>query len=211
MLPLVLDLSRLRLVLVGNGAASCRRLALLDEAGARALAVFAAAPSTELVAASGARLRPHWPSPDELGAAQLVFIADAPSDLRPVFVAQARSAGALVHVEDMPELSDALAPAVLRRGDLTIAISTGGGSPGLAAALKHFLGEVIGPEWQGRLDELATLRRQWRRSGALPAVVGRRTMEWIARRGWLPATPPAFLATANDRADTQEARPLGLG
>ena len=45
MLPLVLDVSRLRLLLLGGGEAALRRLQLLEEAGARDVAVFAAAPS----------------------------------------------------------------------------------------------------------------------------------------------------------------------
>lgn len=210
MLPLVLDLARLRLVLIGNGEAASRRLALLDDARAQQLTVFAPSPSSELAAASGARLQRRWPSGGELAKAQLVFIADAPTDLRPVFAEYAHTAGALVHVEDAPLLSDAHAPAVLRRGDLTIAIATGGASPGLAAELKRFLGDLIGPEWQGRLDELARLRRRWRRAGARPMAVRRRTREWISRRGWLPAESPSFRAIANDRGP-RAARPLTVG
>lgn len=211
MLPLILDLARLRLVLVGSGVAARRRLALLEEAGARELTVFAPQPSSELAEAAGTRLRRRWPSPGDLATAQLVFIADAAAELRPLFAQYARSAGALVHVEDAPGISDAHAPAVLRRGALTIAVATGGASPGLAAEIKRFLGELIGPEWQGRLDELASLRRRWRRAGALPLAVRRRTREWISRRCWLPAEPPAFPATANDRASAPAARPLTMG
>lgn len=193
MLPLVLDLAQLRLILIGSGAAACRRLVLLEEAGAVVLTVFAPAPSTALATASGARLQRRWPTTKDLTGAHLVFIADAPAALRPRLAEAARRTGAVVHVEDAPQSSDAHAPAVLRRGDLTIAISTGGAAPGLAAELRRFLGELIGPEWQGRLDELAVLRQGWRHAGALPLAVRRRTREWITRRGWLPAVKPSAL------------------
>src|SRR6185369_3001873 len=92
------------------------------------------------------------------------------------------------------------APALLRRGDLLLTVSTGGRSPGLARRLKRFLEGIFGAEWQDRLEALATLRQAWREAGALPADIARRTEEWVDRHHWLdtdahaaslpPATPP---------------------
>jgi precorrin-2 dehydrogenase / sirohydrochlorin ferrochelatase len=195
MLSLSLDLTRLRLALIGNGAAAARRLAWLDEAGAASATVFAAAPSPELVEIAGARLTPHWPESGELAGFQLVFIADLPEAQRSALAAAARAAGAIVHVEDVPSLCDAHAPAVLRRGDLTIAISTNGTAPGLAAELKHFLGGIFGPEWRGRLDELKTLRQRWRQAGAGHDTVRHLTAARLSRHGWLKKSRGA---AAND-------------
>jgi precorrin-2 dehydrogenase/sirohydrochlorin ferrochelatase len=195
MLPLMLDVARLRLILVGNGAAALKRLRLLDEAGASALTVHADAPSGALSAAAGSRLRRFLPAAHDLAAAQLLFVADPAPKQRATLVAAARAAGIIVHVEDEPLLSDAQAPAVLRQGALTIAVSTGGASPTLAARLKRFLGEFFGPEWRERLDEVAALRRHWREAGATPAIIALRTDEWISRRGWLEISmmPPGLL------------------
>ena len=226
MLPMVLDVTRLRLVLVGNGAAAERRLALLDEAGAADLTVYADEPSLRLAHRAGARLVRRLPSAQELAAARVVFIAERAArhvhDLaataraagarlvhrlpsaqelaaaRIVFIAEraarhahdlaatARAAGALVHVEDEPDLCDMHAPATLRRGDLLIAVSTGGQSPALAGQVKRFLGALFGTEWQQRLDELAALRHGWREGGADLETVACWTEEWIGRQGWLP-------------------------
>ena len=186
MLPLVVDLGRLRVVLVGNGESALRRLRLLAEAGARTLALYADTPSPALAAAAGSRLVRRLPLAQELAAAHLVFIADAPPRLRSALAETARAGGALVHVEDTPLLSDLHAPAILRRGDLTIAVSTGGRSPALAAQVKRFLGRLFGPEWQERLDGLAKLRRDWRDGGADAPTVARRTDQWIDGQGWLP-------------------------
>jgi precorrin-2 dehydrogenase/sirohydrochlorin ferrochelatase len=79
---------------------------------------------------------------------------------------------------------------VLRRGDLTIAVSTGGGSPGLAARICRFLGGLFGPEWGGRLDQVAGLRRRWRKTGAPPSDIARQTEAWVDRQGWLPPAMP---------------------
>ena len=184
MLPLSLDLSRLRVALIGNGAMTLRRLAWLDEAGAVALRVFAAAPSPELARAAGGRLLRHWPDRAALSKARLVFIADVPRAKRQGLARAARAAGVILHVEDAPLLSDAHAPAVLRRGDLTFAISTGGAAPGLAAELKVFLGEVFGPEWEARLNEIAALRRREHAAGANNKAV-RQTIAARLAAGWL--------------------------
>jgi len=191
MLPLMLDLGRLRLALIGEGEAALKRLQRLDAAGARALTVYAASPSAELAAAAGIRLERRAPRADELAACQIVFIAGLDDAARDRHAAAARGAAALVHVEDAPLLSDAQAPAVLRRGDLTIAISTAGQSPGVAVALKHWLGRLIGPEWRDRLEQAAALRRSWRAAGLAPAAVAQRTEEYLAASGWLPDAAPA--------------------
>jgi precorrin-2 dehydrogenase / sirohydrochlorin ferrochelatase len=184
-LPLFIDVSRLKLVLVGNGDAACRRLRLLEEAGAEQIDVFAGAPSPLLAADAGARLVRRWPSREELARAQLVFVADAPPEMRVALSRAARLLGVLVHVEDEPALSDAQMPAVLRRGGLTLAVSTGGASPALAARIRDFLGGLFGPEWRGRLEEVSRLRRVWREAGMAPAEIAELTDDWMSRRGWL--------------------------
>jgi siroheme synthase (precorrin-2 oxidase/ferrochelatase) len=78
MLPLSLDLTQLKIALIGSGAPCMRRLGLLEQAGARALTIFSATPCAALARAGGDRLRRHWPSRDELGGMHLVFIADVP-------------------------------------------------------------------------------------------------------------------------------------
>jgi precorrin-2 dehydrogenase len=185
MLPLSLDLTKLRVALVGSDTAAARRLAWLDEAGAAALSVFSEAPSAELSLRAGTRLTRRLPNMVELCGVQLLFIADLPEPHRNALAAAARAVGAIVHVEDAPALSDIHAPAVLRRGDLTIAISTNGAAPGLAAELKQFLGTIFGAAWRGRIDELRALRRDWHRAGASHDTVRRLTAARIARHGWL--------------------------
>jgi precorrin-2 dehydrogenase / sirohydrochlorin ferrochelatase len=171
MLPIVLDLARCDIVLVGDGAATAKRRQLLEEAGAIRLRTY-----------TPARL----PAEADLAGARLVFIADRAMPGAVNVAARARAAGALVHIEDDPTRSDFHMPAVMRRGDLAIAISTGGASPALAVRLKQALGELFGPEWHGRTDEVAALRRRWRGAGAESDTLKRKTEELIERRRWLP-------------------------
>lgn len=195
MLPLVLDVARLPLMLVGNGTAALRRLRLLDEAGAADLVVHAEAAAPDLADAAGNRLVRRLPDAAEIATARLVFIAGMDPARRTALAAEARKAGVLVHVEDEPALCDVHAPAVLRRGDLLIAVSTGGASPALAGHLKRFLGGLFGPEWQRHLADLAALRRTWRATGIDPVTVMRWTEEWVSRQDWLPGHSPPSAAT----------------
>lgn len=174
MLPIVLDLDRCDIVLVGDGAAAEKRRRLLAEAGAVRVRVFTP---------------PHLPAGSELQTARLLFITDGGAPYASELARRARAACVLVHVEDDPANSDLHLPAVLRRGDLTIAISTGGASPALAVRLKEALGAWFGPEWRGRVDEVAALRRRWRDAGADAQALKQRTEDLIERRRWLPRLP----------------------
>ncbi|HUC73370.1 MAG TPA: NAD(P)-dependent oxidoreductase [Stellaceae bacterium] len=185
MLPISVDVAHIHVMLVGDGAVARRRLALLDEAGAEALEIYAPDPGPELAAMAGARLRQRFPLPAEIARAQLVFVAGVPQLVASDICRVANAAGVLVNVEDNRRRSDFHSAAVIRRGDLTVAISTNGKSPGLASLMRRVLEHRVGPEWELRLDQIAALRQAWRAAGADPATIGRRTQEWVAREGWL--------------------------
>ncbi len=187
MLPITVDLTHAHVILVGDGQAACRRIERLDDAGATSLEVYGANPTPTLVEAAGRRLRRRLPRASEIARARLVFLADVADPASAEILRMARDAGALVNVEDDPGRSDFHSPAVLRRGDLSVAISTNGKSPALAALMRRSLESRLGPEWAAHLEEIASLRRGWRQAGAGAAVIGCWTTEWAARRGWLAA------------------------
>ncbi|HTT80251.1 MAG TPA: bifunctional precorrin-2 dehydrogenase/sirohydrochlorin ferrochelatase [Stellaceae bacterium] len=182
MLPITIDAARVQIALVGNGEAARRRLALLDEAGARHVAVYAEAASPELVEAAGGRLRSRLPIAEEIAGVQLVFLAavgePALCRLRQI----ANRAGVLLNVEDDIAGSDFHSPAVVRRGDLTLAVSTGGKSPALAALIRRRIEASFGPEWRARLERVAALRNRWRAAGLDGAAVARLTTIWLDRQ-----------------------------
>jgi precorrin-2 dehydrogenase len=165
MIPITLDPARLRLGVAGDGPAAARRLRLLRAAGAAPL---------RLAGAGG-----------PLPGLDLLWIADLPADAAAALAAAARAQGVLVNVEDRPELCDFRNAAELRRGDLLIAVSTNGASPGLAGAIRDRIGALFGPEWAARVAALGARRRAWRAAGHGLPELARRTAAAIAEAGWL--------------------------
>ncbi|HEY3911487.1 MAG TPA: NAD(P)-dependent oxidoreductase [Stellaceae bacterium] len=200
MLPISVDLRRIRVILVGDGEAARRRLRLLEEAGADALEIYAPSPGPALSAEAGERLRQRLPRRAEIARAQLVFVAGVAGPAAAEIRRIAREAGVLINVEDDVRRSNFHSAAVIRRGELSVAVSTGGRSPGLAALMRRVLEQQIGPEWGLHLDEIAALRAGWREAEADPGTVVRWTQDWVARQGWLDATPP--------EASQSESRPI---
>ena len=74
----------------------------------------------------------------------LVYAATGDPKLHRELAAEARTLGIAINVADVPELCTFIAPAVVKRGMLQIAISTAGASPALAARLRTALENQFG-------------------------------------------------------------------
>ena len=72
--------------------------------------------------------------------------------------AEAELGNILLNVADVPKRCNLILPAVVRRGDLTVSISTGGASPALARKLRRRLQDEFGFEYEVLLRLLAELR-----------------------------------------------------
>jgi precorrin-2 dehydrogenase len=186
MIPIVVDPKATPIALVGRGEVAWRRLEALLAGGAEAIAVFSDAPSAELAGIAGERLRRRLPSADELARVRVLWIADLPLAQAASLAALARALGVLVNVEDVKAWCDFHNPAIVRRGDLLLTVSTGGKSPGLAARIRRQLAQSFGPEWALRVQQLGVRREAWRRRTRSLAEFGRLTDVLIDRRGWLP-------------------------
>jgi precorrin-2 dehydrogenase/sirohydrochlorin ferrochelatase len=92
--------------------------------------------------------------------------------------------GVLCNSVDAPEQCDFIYPAVVRRGSLQIAISTGGRSPALAARLRRELERQFGPEWGAWVEEIGQ-RRQSLLAHPMSAGLRRRRLSEMV-------TPKAF-------------------
>jgi len=167
MLPITLTPHSLKAALIGQGEALARRQALLAEAGVEA------------------RLLPQDAPDEALTGLNLLFVAGLPEGESRVLAARARALGVLVNVEDVLPLCDFHVPANVRRGDLLLAISTGGQVPGLSRRLREALSDQFGPEWTTRLRDLAKARARWRSEGMSMAEVSQMVRAHVEREGWL--------------------------
>src|SRR4029077_7350233 len=102
--------------------------------------------------------RPFQPA--DLDSIFLVVVATSIPDVNDLAYREAQLRGILCNVVDDPERCDFYYPAVVRRGDLQIAISTGGHSPALAQRLRREFEAQIAPIYAGWLEELGQARRQ---------------------------------------------------
>jgi len=182
--PLALDLGTLPTALAGGGAPLLKRLTLLDGEQVRGLRIYS--PDPAVAEAAGSRLVPRLPDEAEIAACRVLFVAGLPPDRSAELAAIARGHRVLVNVEDTLPLCDFHVPAILRRGDLAIAISTGGGSPTLSRRLRAYLAELFPEAWTDRIARIAEMRRQMRETGASNAEIARVTDAVIDDEGWLP-------------------------
>lgn len=139
--PVLLELQDRRAVVIGSLAVREGKAEELRAAGAR-VDVFD----------DGA-----W-SPGDLDGAFVCVASSAAPRERDRIAAAARERGVLVNVMDDVPNCDFAAPAIVRRGDLVFAISTGGRSPALARRLREELEERFGPEWAIVLEVLRDVR-----------------------------------------------------
>ncbi len=102
----------------------------------------------------------------DLDGCFLVIVATSSRELQERIHRLARQRGVLCNVVDVPELSDFYYPAVVQRGALQIAISTGGASPALAQRLRKELEAQFGQEYEDWLSELGEARKRIRQGAA---------------------------------------------
>jgi precorrin-2 dehydrogenase/sirohydrochlorin ferrochelatase len=185
MFPVALDLTRIPVLLAGNGELLRKRLAYLDEAGAAKVTVFSDAPSDALRQAAGARLVERLPVEGDFSSCSVILMAGLERAVAERFVGWARAAGKLVNVEDVNDLCDFYFTANVRRGDLVIAVSTSGQSPTLARKVRDIIAARFGEEWAGYVREIGEKRRQWKAEGKVFQELIDNAERFLADKGWL--------------------------
>lgn len=158
MLPLFLKLAGRRVVLVGGGRVAADKLRHLMAAGAEVTVV---APSIcDALRSASVTLRQHPFEAADLDGAWLA-VAAAPKAVNRAVAAAAEARRIFVNVVDDPELASAYAAAILRRDGFTIAVSTAGAAPALAALVRDAIGAVLPSDLSRWTQEAHRLRQAW--------------------------------------------------
>ena len=153
-------------MVVGGGEVALRKVKALLEFRANVDVVSPElCPELTALAESGQIrvFRRHY-QPGDLQGALIAIAATDNSDINQKVVKEARSKAVLVNVVDDAGNSDFIAPSYIRRGDVTIAISTAGRSPALARKLRTRLEKDFGDEYASLallMDEVRTEVKRW--------------------------------------------------
>jgi precorrin-2 dehydrogenase/sirohydrochlorin ferrochelatase len=158
--PLMLDLRERPVLLIAGGPETGAKLQGLLEAGAR-LTVLAEEDHWGLSAlAEEKRLRwlPRGYREGDLEGFFLVVSHPKDKAIHPKVKAEAERRRIFLVAVDDPENASAILPAVLRRGEFVVALSTSGAAPALAVRLKERLAQLFPPEYGELVAYLRGLR-----------------------------------------------------
>jgi precorrin-2 dehydrogenase/sirohydrochlorin ferrochelatase len=140
MFPILLNLAGKRVIVVGGGAVGLRKLAALLDGGAAVRLIdprmpLALPPEVEHVAQAYRA--------EHLAGASLAFACATP-EVNERVVTDCRARGIWVNAASSPEEGDFALPAVVRRGELTLTVGTGGAAPALARRVRE--------KWEAEFD-----------------------------------------------------------
>jgi precorrin-2 dehydrogenase/sirohydrochlorin ferrochelatase len=160
--PIFLELGSRRVVVIGGGAVAVRKVQVLLSAGARIVVVAERIDEmmTALCRDTDAELIKSKYSKSYIAGALLCIAATNDNELNKQIYKDCQELEVLCNVVDVPELCDFFVPAVVKRGNLQIAIGTEGQCPAYAGHTRKKL-EAIFTEQHGEfLAELEKLRKQ---------------------------------------------------
>jgi siroheme synthase-like protein len=162
--PVFFDLTQRPCVVIGGGVVAERKVAGLVEAGAAVTIISPdLTPSLQQQADDGVvrYVARRYQSGDLIGFF-LAFTTTGDALVDTTIFTDGRAAGVLVNSADDPARCDFFLPAVIRRGDLAIAVSTGGTSPALARVMREELQSMVGEDYTLLVEIAAVMRREVR-------------------------------------------------
>jgi len=159
--PMFLKLEGRQCLVVGAGKVGEPKIGGLLETGARMRVVaLDASPAVREWARLGKiNLDVRAFTASDLDGTFLAVVATSSRSLNERVYHEAQKRGVLCNVVDVPDLCDFFYPAVVRRGDLQIAVSTAGRSPSLAQKIRQQLEKQFGPGYAAWVAELGETRK----------------------------------------------------
>lgn len=158
--PVNLDIRDRSCLVVGGGRVGARKVRTLVRCGARVTVVSPdVIPAMEALAQERTIDLKHraYRSSDVSGMF-LVIGATDDEQLNRRIHADAEAQNILCNIADRPEICNFILPAIVRRGDFVMAISTAGKSPAFAKHIRERLETEFGPEYGDLLDLMGAIR-----------------------------------------------------
>jgi len=172
--PVFLDLQGKSVALIGGGAVAERKALTLLACGARVTVISPALTKklSSLAQAGAIRHRRRRWRPADLKEPFLILATTNDRKVNAEIARRAHADSRLVNVADDPARCNVIAPSVVTRGDLIIAVSTSGKSPALARRIRRELERSFGAEYGRFLKLLGQVRDQVQ--ARIPSIVRRR-------------------------------------
>ncbi len=155
--PIMLEMAARRCLIVGGGEVATRKAQKLSEAGAD-VTVIAPEIDPRIRRISGVSVFERVFQRGDTGGFSLVFVATGDPSVNAVVAREAGDNGIWVNSADDPDRCTFIAPAVVERGALMIAVSTSGRSPALSSRIRKQIQQTYGPEYGEMVDLLGSLR-----------------------------------------------------
>lgn len=190
-----------RVLVVGAGKVGEPKIASLLDTGAQ-ITVVAPEPSDAVRQWAGDKrleLKERGFEPHDLDEIFLAIVATSSPVINHLVFSEAERRGVLCNVVDVPDQCHFFYPAVVRRGDLQIAISTSGQSPFLAQRLRQRLEKQFGSAYADWVNELGATRREVLKSN-LSAEQKRELLQSLASRHAFEALVARNSQTKGDAA-----------
>jgi siroheme synthase-like protein len=159
--PIFLNIAHKKCVVIGGGKVAERRIKELIKCRAN-VHIYAKKINKNITRLKKIKIHRNY-SPALLKGAFLVFIATDDIDFNRKISREITKEKLLINVSDDPAHSLFIVPSIFRRGNLSIAISSGGKAPALARAIKKLLETLFGKEFILLINGIETLRRKVRK------------------------------------------------
>jgi precorrin-2 dehydrogenase / sirohydrochlorin ferrochelatase len=160
--PVNLIVAGRRCLVVGGGRVALQKVQGLAEAGAEVTVV---APEVEPAIEPLATVERRPYRRGEVAGYRLAIAATGDPQVNQQVYDDGEAAGVWVNSADDPERCSVTLPAQLRRGRLTVTVSTAGHSPAVASWLRDRLAGDLGPEYDTLIGLLAEVRNEVRSAG----------------------------------------------
>ncbi len=165
--PLFLNVKNRKCVVIGGGEVALRKVEILLGYGAevKVISPCVCAELAELGRQNSIRVVERKYQNGDLEGAFVAIAATNDNETNKKIFCEAREKSVLINVVDDAEKSDFIVPSCLRRGDITIAVSTGGKSPALARKLRLKLESEFGDEYALLANVIGEVREELKKKG----------------------------------------------
>jgi precorrin-2 dehydrogenase/sirohydrochlorin ferrochelatase len=160
--PIYLNVCDRKCIVIGGGDVALRKVQILLEYGAE-VDVISPELAPELIKLAQdnqiSTFAREYKDGDLKGAFVVIAATDS-DDINRQVASEARKRSILINVVDDAQYCDFIVPSVMRRGDITITVSTSGKSPALARKLRMQIEDEIGDEYIALTELIAEVRAQ---------------------------------------------------